>query len=446
MTEEQQRLTVNDTTHRVVDTQPVQREVIDDTKGMDDKCKIKILFALNILWILIIVIIVLCGVYADTFGRYKQCENKCSTVTFDDTNEADRPDGNQFDFDTVACEGYRDLWDDPSVQLDERNQIGRAIYQTPAKMQQAIQLIKQGKTYDLFRPYHRNMPHFGNRYFNTTLICAYVPEWSGASCTAEVKTNGIGNVGTQFDSFGHFFSVDLDNSSAQPTNENFVLFNNFRGDEVFNHYLGDGDDGVNYLGVEKLPTFFTRAILVDIAGYKGVERLEETYNISIGDFMGALDAQGLAVENITKGDAVLIYTGWSVLFDTDPELFYDWDRTPGVSNSLVLDVIYPRNVMIIGADTWGIDTFGIGDTWAVHQIFLACGGGFNHENLKLDEWVMDARSGDVPWIGAYLYQPLPVLGGVAAPGKPVVFVQHLKIKSLIFIQKHFVYKSKKKKK
>eukprot|EP01084_Bolivina_argentea_P001636 3018_1 len=432
-TEEAQGLTSHDAiaTHTVSDDnnthQPVKREIIDDTKSQID-CKMIILLIIIMLLTAIIIIVVLCGAYAGAFDQYTDCSSQCSSLQ--DIPTISFPNGNQYDFNTTVCEGYRDIWEDPSIPLDQRNQIGRGIFQTAEKMQQASELIKIGKSYNLYRPYSHDMPFAFGRYLNTTLICGYYPQWSAGSCTQQVKTNSIGNIGTQFDSFGHFFAVDvanmpiiIDNSSIDidPSNEYFVLFNNFRGNQVFNNHLGIDDDGVNYLGVHLLPSFFTRGILVDIAGYKNVNRLPNKYNITKNDFLGALEAQKLSVKNITQGDVVLIYTGWSELYDTDPELFYNWDETPGIAATVILEVLFDTNVTIIGSDTWAVDNVGRNE-WGTHKIFMTCGGGFVHEMLKLDEWILDARNGSSPWIGAYMFQPLPLYGAVAAPGKPTVFV------------------------
>ena len=339
------------------------------------------------------------------------------------------PDGNQFEFDTNICKGYRQLWEDPSIELSERNVIGRAIFQTPSKVQEAISLIKIGKRYDLGRKYTQDMPFFPGRYLETKLECG-VSDRQGI-CTQQVSTNGLGNIGTQFDYFGHAFLVDTNKSNEADfgsNNEYFTLWNNFKGSDVFNNYTGNGDiPGPKYLSVDKLPMFFTKAILVDIAGFKNVDILNDYYVITTTDFLGALEKQNLEISDIGQGDVVLIYTGWSEHYYSDPDLFYDV-VAPGIGEEVVTEIIFDTNASIIGSDTWGIDALSWNpetNTTSVpggHEIFITCGGGFLHESVDLKDWVIDARNDDVPWIGAYIYQPLPIEGGVSSPGRPVVFV------------------------
>ena len=47
-------------------------------------------------------------------------------------------------------------------------------------------------------------------------------------------------------------------------------------------------DGLKKLGVENVGVFVTRGVLIDVAGYKGVEHLEGGYEITVEDLEGAL--------------------------------------------------------------------------------------------------------------------------------------------------------------
>jgi hypothetical protein len=60
-------------------------------------------------------------------------------------------DGNQFtdEFNVPYCNGFLDLWEDPTIPNAERNNIGRAIYQTQKKLNKARKLIKKGKIIEL---------------------------------------------------------------------------------------------------------------------------------------------------------------------------------------------------------------------------------------------------------------------------------------------------------
>ena len=72
-----------------------------------------------------------------------------------------------------------------------------------------------------------------------------------------------------------------------------------------------GRNGVETLGVEHMKPFITRGILVDIAGYRGVETLGPRYEVTMDDVRGALQRQGMNEETVEQGDAVLFHYGWS---------------------------------------------------------------------------------------------------------------------------------------
>jgi kynurenine formamidase len=72
--------------------------------------------------------------------------------------------------------------------------------------------------------------------------------------------------------------------------------------------------GLKKLGIEKVKPFFTRGVLLDIAGYKG-RMLDKGEEITVADVQGAIAKQGLA--DIRPGDAVLFNTGWGTLWMQD---------------------------------------------------------------------------------------------------------------------------------
>ena len=54
----------------------------------------------------------------------------------------------------------------------------------------------------------------------------------------------------------------------------------------------------------------TRGVLIDVAGFKGVEMLGDTYEITPQDLEGALQKQNMKLQ---PGDAIIINTGWGKL-------------------------------------------------------------------------------------------------------------------------------------
>ncbi len=118
---------------------------------------------------------------------------------------------------------------------------------------------------------------------------------------------------------------------------------------------------------------------------------------------------GLDLKDLREGDVILTYTGWQNVLEETPGEFIGFATTPGINRDVVEDILIGYNIMLVGTDAWTPDSFGSGNTWA-HRIFLPCAGGYIQEVLNLKEWVMDAREGDSPWIGAYFYNPVKLTG------------------------------------
>jgi kynurenine formamidase len=97
------------------------------------------------------------------------------------------------------------------------------------------------------------------------------------------------NVGTQIDGLAHI-TKGADNH----------WYNGFREADW------GGDFGVHKADADSIPPIVARAILIDVAGWKGVEALPANFAIGPAELQGALAAQKTAVE---PGDVVLIRTG-----------------------------------------------------------------------------------------------------------------------------------------
>ena len=106
-------------------------------------------------------------------------------------------------------------------------------------------------------------------------------------------TNGIGvnleqveltmHVSTHIDAIGH---ISIGNT----------LYGGATGDASVS------ENGISHGGIEKAPPFIVRAILIDVAAYKGVDRLDPGYAIQPDDLEGALQRQGV---DVSEGTIVL---------------------------------------------------------------------------------------------------------------------------------------------
>lgn len=273
---------------------------------------------------------------------------------------------------------------------DER---GSGNLMKPEVVLRAARLIKTGEVIELGQVLHGAMPFFGPRVFNMQVKRS---AWSTASnaraANEEIVTTELGQVGTQLDGFAHQ-SIGND------------LYNCFRMDEVATR------TGFSKLGIEKTGALITRGVLVDVAALKSVEMLGERYEITAQDLQDALKKQNLSLQ---AGDAVIIHTGWGLLWGKDNPRYY---RTqPGIGIGAA-EWLARQNPMLVGSDTCCVEANPNPDPKLispVHQILLAANGIHMVESLKLDE-LASKRA----WEFALIIEPLKIRGATGSTIAPV---------------------------
>lgn len=274
---------------------------------------------------------------------------------------------------------------------DERGAANRL---TPAKTLEAAALIKQGKTYQLGRPYEVGMPLYGSRSYNIV-----IPQMRGPlgknllTWNEEFVTAQIGQVGTQFDGLGH---VGI--------NGRFFNCNDAK-DFV-------RAEGLTRLGVENVGSFFTRGVLVDAAGYKGVASLDKGYEITADDLKGALAKEGVGLR---EGDALIIHTGWGSHWKKNNALFNS--GAPGIGLAAGRWLV-EQKIVLVAADTAGVEVAPNpelpGDEAVVHQVLLTRNGIYILENLDTSELARDKV-----YEFAFIFSPLKLKGATGSPGNPL---------------------------
>jgi kynurenine formamidase len=187
------------------------------------------------------------------------------------------------------------------------------------------------------------------------------------------------------------------------------------GDELYNCLRYDdiaSRGGFTEMGIDQLGMVFTRGVLIDVAGLKGVDILPDEYEITVEDLEAALERQGVELQ---EGDAVLIHTGWGTPWGEDDARYNA--STPGIGVA-VAEWLIERNPILIGADNWPVEVAPSKmmpeASLPVHQIALAVNGVHLLENLKLDEPAGRDRSEF-----AFTMQPIKVKGGTGSAVAPV---------------------------
>src|SRR5262245_32829304 len=74
--------------------------------------------------------------------------------------------------------------------------------------------------------------------------------------------------------------------------------------------------GFTRLGVETVPPLLARGVLLDVAGWKGVERLPPHYSVGASELRECARVEGVELK---RGDVVLVRTGYDTLWGNEEE-------------------------------------------------------------------------------------------------------------------------------
>ena len=273
---------------------------------------------------------------------------------------------------------------------DER---GAANLVTPPSVLNALKLVKTGEIIELAHVLNANMPFSGPRRFDVHLkVPTPVPGSNNRVTNEELVVSEIGQVGTQFDGFGH-------QSHAGSH------YNCFKTSDIATRA------GFTKLGVHNVGTLIARAVLIDVAGLKGVDILPDNYEITVADLEAAVKKQNITFQ---QGDAIIIHTGWGKLWGKENARYYK--TCPGLGVPAAQWLI-AKDPLLLGADNFPVEVAPNPDrslNLPVHQLALVVHGVHLLENLKLDELVAKNVSEF-----ALVVQPLKMQGGTGSTVAPV---------------------------
>ncbi len=234
---------------------------------------------------------------------------------------------------------------------------------TPQMTADAAKLVKTGKTYQLGVETNSKTPAFGTRSF--TLLIQQPGQAHGGSLGPTKTTYnddiimGYVAVGSQLDGLGHI-GIDGIHYNCNKTAE-FAQA-----------------DGLKKLGVEKLPAFATRGVMLDMAAYYGVAMVPAGTAFNKKEIDEQSAKQGITIK---AGDVVLFHTGWQDLVGKDNARFMAGE--PGLGKGGA-EYLVSKGVIAVGADTWAVEVIpfepGVG-VFEVHQILLPKSGVYILENM-----------------------------------------------------------------
>jgi kynurenine formamidase len=277
------------------------------------------------------------------------------------------------------------------------DQIGNLNYLTAEKTLAASKLITKGKAYRLGIETNKDTPAYGTRTFSITVL---QPDQAGGATLGPTKTTynddiitGWVGIGSQIDGLGH---AGIDN----------LYFNCNKAADF------SMPDGLKKLGIENVPAVATRGVLLDMAGYFGVDIVKEGTAFNRAEIEGAMKRQGL--RSIERGDVVLFYTGWQKLLGKDNNRFISVNPGLGREGAKYLASL---EVSMVGADTANFEVIpfenGAG-LYEVHQILLPLNGIHILENMNTEEMVKDQA-----WEFLFTLGPARITGGVQAIINPI---------------------------
>lgn len=288
----------------------------------------------------------------------------------------------------------------------EDDQSGASNWITSEKIIQSFKLVETGKVYELGHVYTPKMPLFGERIYEMRSNSAPSGGPSGKNSliyNEELLTTEIGQVGTQFDGLGHV-GTQLEFSDGSVKD---IYYNGYTGDEMYS------EEGLNKLGVEHIKPIITKGILIDIAGYKNLELLPNSYEVTLEDVKGALKKQGLQESDIENGDAVLFRYGWAKLWDNPKE----FNKNPPGIGLEVAKWVADQNMSMVGSDQFGTEVTPNPNSdleSPVHQFLIAKNGIFNLENLDLEELAANKT-----YEFLFIFTPIRFKGATGSPGRPI---------------------------
>jgi len=273
------------------------------------------------------------------------------------------------------------------------DQRGSANHMKPETVLRATKLIHTGEVIEMGHVLNSSMPFFGTRRFDVHTKRTFMnPQSNRRGSNEELVVSEIGQVGTQFDGFAH-------------QTIGASMYNCFKVDEAATR------NGFEKLGVENAGALFTRGVLIDVAGLKGVETLPDNYEITAQDLEQALAKQNLKLE---KGAAVIIHTGWGKLWGKDNARYAR--GCPGIGVGAA-EWLVKQDPMLVGADNPSVEVNPNPDpnlSLPIHQIMLVVNGIHLLENLKLDE-LAAKRVHEF----AFIMQPLKIQGGTGSTVAPI---------------------------
>ena len=214
------------------------------------------------------------------------------------------------------------------------DEVGNVNLVTAESVLKAAKLVQTGRTYSLGITIDSSTPAFAPRGLSLQVV---QPGQQESARPNEKMTynddifQGWFGIGSQLDGLGHlgfdgmYYNCNHAKDFAQ---------------------IG----GLTKLGIEKVPPMVARGVVLDMAGHFGKDYLQAGQYFTVKDVKAVAKKQGTPIQ---EGDVVLFHTGWTeAKLESDPTAWVSGE--PGQSEE-VAQYLADKNVIAVGADTWGLD-------------------------------------------------------------------------------------------
>ena len=278
----------------------------------------------------------------------------------------------------------------------EDDQLGALNLQSPESVLRALQLVRQGKIYNLAVPLEQGGPQAPA--FNKTWQTTYITTSADPDAVQFVDDVVImeSHSGTHLDALGHVWTDG-------------VLWNGVSDDSAAHGRTLD------WGGIDNVSAIFSRGVMLDIAKFKGVEHLGLGEVLTADDMQACADAQGVEIQS---GDVLLVRTGWRSVFDSDYELWQRGGPGPDISCAAWLQ---EKDVMAVGADNVSVEANVRGvpspTSMRLHIAALRDLGIYLIELMDLDE-----LAADEVYEFLFIAAPLRLTKATGSPMTPIAVV------------------------
>ncbi|MEV7389105.1 cyclase family protein [Streptomyces sp. NPDC091215] len=282
------------------------------------------------------------------------------------------------------------------------DEIGTLNLVTPAKRVQAAGLVRTGKIFDLGMAFDSKGPQDGGFRINPVHTMTFMPmDTLGVPDTMisadDMVTMGL-QCATQWDSLAH---VGYDGRFYNDVPSTAVSTSRGATRNSFDRT------------VERL---ISRGVLLDIARFKGVDRLPDSYEITSADLSAAEERQGVRVES---GDILLVRTGeYQYFLEGDNKRFSGNEAGAGLDS---LEFLHERDVAAVAFDNWAFEAWPSpvpGGIIPVHQVAIRDMGLTVGEMFDFEELAADCEDDGV-WEFLFSGVGLKITGAVGSPVTPM---------------------------